>query len=393
MTLERLGALAPLLLALSSPVLAQDDRQALDILHQAGQALEQAGSVSYDYVFEGADPLPGKPNRFSGHFTGSVRLRPAHAQHGMIYHATISGRQTADAPQMKLTLATDGVRACVLDHLASKMTCGDVARGARSLLGWGAYVVLPELAIPSMFQQTLAFDEFHDLAPVTVGNTVSDGVRAIQHLPSGMREVRWYFGAADHLPRRQVWIDRMQGLEGEMRFEISSLRTRLDLPDSAFQLAAPDGYRFEEDPGPFLAVGKPAPEFRVVAEDGTAWSLARLRGQPVLLYFWMPACGFCKAIEPELMELLAKLRQQSSDARVLGINIFPMPDAELEPFLPPPEAGMSLVREPGSIARDYRVAATPTLTLIDARGAIRFHSVGAGKADLQAIEQLLLDHR
>jgi thiol-disulfide isomerase/thioredoxin len=361
------------------------------ILQNARQALAAAGTVSYDYAFEGIDPLPGQPNRFSGHFTGSVRLRPADAQHGVIYHATIVGRVEAGSPEMSLTLATDGSRACALDHVARNLTCGDVANGARGLLGWGAYVVLPELAIPSMFEQTLAFDVHSGLDPQTIGNVACDGVRAIQNLPSGIREVWWYFGQADHLPRKQVWTDRMVGLEGEMHFEITNLQKNLDLPDSAFQLAAPPGYTTSEDPGPFVSVNRPAPEFRVITQDGTALSLARLRGQSVLLYFWMPACGYCKAIEPELIQLVSTLRRKESGIEVLGINIVPMPAEELQDLLPPGEASLRLVLDPGSTAVDYRVAATPALTLIDAEGNIRFHAVGAGNKDMQVLSRLLLD--
>jgi hypothetical protein len=40
---------------------------------------------------------------------------------------------------------------------------------------------------------------------------------------------------------------------------------------------------------------------------------------------------------------------------------------------------------------DYRAAATPALTLIDADVNIRFHAIGAGKKDMQVLSRLLLD--
>jgi hypothetical protein len=68
-----------------------------------------------------------------------------------------------------------------------------------------------------------------------------------------------------------------------------------------------------------------------------------------------------------------------------------MPAVELQGLLPPAEAGLRLVLDPGSTAMDYRVAATPALTLIDADVNIRFHAIGAGKKDMQVLSRLLLD--
>jgi len=370
---------------------AAADQEAKKQLAATSQALTEAGSLSYDYVFEGADTYAGQPNRFAGHFTGTVRLRPATAQNNMIFHATVKGRLTRDAPEMQLTLATDGITACELDHVAATLTCGEVAKGARGLLGWAAYVVLPEFAIPSLFEQTLGYDEIISIKGRRVNGVETEGVLVRLHLPSGPREVQWLLGREDKLPRAQVWTDRMDGLKGEMQFEIHNLRTGLDLSDSAFQVEPTGQVRRVEDPGPFISADRPAPDFRLTTAAGEPVSLAHLRGQYVLLYFWMPACGYCKVIEPDLIALTSAIRRQDIAIELLGINIFPLPEEELRQVLPPPETGLKLVFEPEGTPADYRVAATPTLTLIDPAGTIRFHSTGAGREDMKALSALILE--
>lgn len=378
-----------LVIAASSPSFGSGGDPLGAQLEATRQALMEAGDVRYDYVFEGPRSTADQPNRFEGEFRGTVMVRPAMAQHAMIFHATIDGRLRPEDPRTKLTLATDGTEACALDHIERTFTCGDVSQGARGLLGMAAYVVMPEFAIPDLFDQALKFPKRSRLDDRVIGGVESAGVRLIDELRSGTRDVSWWFGRDDHLPRQQIWIDRLDGLEGRMRFTIESLEIGLDLPDSAFRIDPPADVAVVRDPGPFIAPGKTAPEFRVTTATGEALSLSRLRGRPVLLYFWMPACGYCKAIEPQMLDLAARLRSRDLPVETIGINIVPMARQQLEKFLPPEEMGMKLVLEPGDVATDFRVVATPTLTLIDATGVIRFHVVGAAPDDVATLSRIL----
>lgn len=307
----------------------------------------------------------------------------------MVFHATLRGRLSSEAARMRLTLASNEDQACVLDHVAKSLRCGDVRKGARSLVSMSAYVVLPELAISNHFAQMLRFSEYSSLPDRTIDGVACYGVRFMNRIPGGEREVHWWFGKQDHLPREQLWMDRLDGLEGAMRFTLSGYETQLRLPDAAFGIAPPSGVEAARDEGPFIAEGRLAPNFNLTGVDGERLSLRELRGRPVLLYFWMPACGYCKAIEPQLVALAKQLDAQRLDAVRLGNHIVPMDEEQLQQYFPPSELGMTLVLDAGASPADYRVFATPALTLIDAEGVIRFDSVGAGPTQIKELSQLM----
>src|SRR5437879_13781318 len=52
-----------------------------------------------------------------------------------------------------------------------------------------------------------------------------------------------------------------------------------------------------------LPVGSEAPAFELPDLAGKRTSLAQYRGQPVLLIFFNPACGFCRELAPKLAAL------------------------------------------------------------------------------------------
>src|SRR6516162_11479926 len=58
-----------------------------------------------------------------------------------------------------------------------------------------------------------------------------------------------------------------------------------------------DTLEFGEDDQPTgLAVGSEAPAFELMDLEGTPHSLARYRGQALVLLFFNPACGFCREL-------------------------------------------------------------------------------------------------
>ena len=52
-----------------------------------------------------------------------------------------------------------------------------------------------------------------------------------------------------------------------------------------------------------LPLGTEAPAFELADLAGQRKSLAQLRGQPLLLIFFNPACGFCRELAPKLATL------------------------------------------------------------------------------------------
>jgi thiol-disulfide isomerase/thioredoxin len=52
---------------------------------------------------------------------------------------------------------------------------------------------------------------------------------------------------------------------------------------------------------PRLPIGAPAPSIELDALDGTVVRLDELRGRDIVLVFWDPSCGFCRAMHQDLL--------------------------------------------------------------------------------------------
>ena len=63
-----------------------------------------------------------------------------------------------------------------------------------------------------------------------------------------------------------------------------------------------------------LPVGREAPAFELPDLLGERKSLAQFRGQPLLLIFFNPACGFCRDLAPKLAARFGVRRQAERDA-------------------------------------------------------------------------------
>ena len=78
-----------------------------------------------------------------------------------------------------------------------------------------------------------------------------------------------------------------------------------------------DTLEFGEDDQPTgLAVGTEAPAFELPDLAGDRKSLAQYRGQPLLLIFFNPACGFCRDLAPKLVAVAAGF-QPASESGIL----------------------------------------------------------------------------
>src|SRR5439155_19064788 len=65
-----------------------------------------------------------------------------------------------------------------------------------------------------------------------------------------------------------------------------------------------------------LRLGSEAPAFELPDLAGERKSLAQFRGQPVLLIFFNPDCGFCRELIPKLAEVAAGF-QPASEGGIL----------------------------------------------------------------------------
>ena len=128
--------------------------------------------------------------------------------------------------------------------------------------------------------------------------------------------------------------------------------------------------------------GKPAPAFEVKTLGGATFSLAALKGKPVLLDFWATWCGPCRRSMPVLEQISREFK--NSDLVILGVNTGE--DREVvEEFLKktPFEYPAVLSGESG-ILESYKITAYPTFILIGRDGKIVANQVGfAGEDQLR----------
>ena len=111
---------------------------------------------------------------------------------------------------------------------------------------------------------------------------------------------------------------------------------------------------------------KPAPALALTDLDGRAWSLAALKGKPVLLNFWASWCEPCRAEMPSL-ERLAK-RHQKAGLVVLSVN-YQEPPATIRRFLQTLPISLPILLDTeGDAASAWTPHVFPTTVLIDRSG-------------------------
>jgi thiol-disulfide isomerase/thioredoxin len=123
------------------------------------------------------------------------------------------------------------------------------------------------------------------------------------------------------------------------------------------------------------ATAKLAPPFNL-QQYGSAdtVSLAKLRGKVVLLTFWFPGCGPCRAEFPHFEAVMQQFRNK--DVVYLGINVQRDQDEYVVPFMKKTQFSfLPLKSTPdanigGKESKDYNVSYEPTNFVIDPKGRI-----------------------
>lgn len=120
--------------------------------------------------------------------------------------------------------------------------------------------------------------------------------------------------------------------------------------------------------------GKAPPPLTLVDLDGKAWSLAALRGGPVLLNFWASWCEPCRAEMPSL-ELL-QTRHEKAGLVILSVN-YQEPLPKIRRFLETlPFSLPILLDRDGAAASAWTPRVFPTTVLIDRAGVPRSSVIG-----------------
>lgn len=135
-------------------------------------------------------------------------------------------------------------------------------------------------------------------------------------------------------------------------------------------------------------VGQRAPGFAlpVLSSDPPAMlNLDALRGQPVVLSFWVTWCSHCRAQTPLLVD--AHARYADEEIQIVGVNVHEAPDV-VQRYVDQQGILYPVVLDAdGRVAQQYQVSGYPTTYFLDAEGRVLARHVG--QLNLQTLEQYL----
>jgi thiol-disulfide isomerase/thioredoxin len=133
-----------------------------------------------------------------------------------------------------------------------------------------------------------------------------------------------------------------------------------------------------EATSPLLAVGGPAPDWKLTDAQGRTHALADYRGRVVVLDFWATWCGPCARVMPRLEKLQKKYGERG--VVVFGVNSFETGD----PVALMKKKGITytLLLKGEELAPAYGVTSLPVVYVIGADGKVIYAHAGPDQKDL-----------
>ena len=119
--------------------------------------------------------------------------------------------------------------------------------------------------------------------------------------------------------------------------------------------------------------GTPAPRLSLPTLDGGAISLQEQGGKKVVVAFWAPWCGVCKA---EVGNLNALAEDAGDDLQVLTVALSYEDLDSVKRFVEEQGLRAPVLLGDSSVARDWNVDVFPTLYVIDEEGRVEHTMVG-----------------
>lgn len=116
-----------------------------------------------------------------------------------------------------------------------------------------------------------------------------------------------------------------------------------------------------------------APSFSITSVDGEEYSLAGLRGRPVVINFWASWCPPCMHEIPAF----SAYAKAHPDVAVLGVAVESGPARELPRVKADLGISYPVFAADPKMVSAYRVRALPTTVVVSADGRIASHHTGA----------------
>jgi len=122
-------------------------------------------------------------------------------------------------------------------------------------------------------------------------------------------------------------------------------------------------------------VDKPAPNFELVALDGSRLRLSSLRGRPVFVNFWATWCEPCLRELPAFEQFQAA--QGADGAVILAVNVAERADTITQYFAEHEISGLTVLLDANQdVSGAYAIDRFPTTFVIDSAGVVRFKYYG-----------------
>jgi peroxiredoxin len=122
-----------------------------------------------------------------------------------------------------------------------------------------------------------------------------------------------------------------------------------------------------------LGGGEQAPAFALRDLDGKTWRLEDLKGKPVLLTFWAPWCGVCKAESPNLSAVRSAVGE---DAQVISVALGWEDLGAVQRYVSDQQVDYPVLLGNEQIREAFRIEAFPTTYFISEDGRIKHTTVG-----------------
>lgn len=284
-----------------------------------------------------------------------------------------------------LQLTCDGTFVAVAEHgqrvfFRRALPIGD------SLLNSAAAILVREFGSEKALEREMQAASLEYAGREVVGDVECDVVRAV--LAGDEGEVRWYFGCADHLPRRVQRFVRNGQDVASITTTIAKLDVNPDIGTTAFQLERPAGFT-GLSPNELLEVGGEAPAWTLPSSAGGNVSLQELRGKVVLLDFWATWCGPCAMAMPIIQKLHDKYKGQP--VAVYGVNCLERnPKSDPAGFMRGRGFTYPTLLKADRVARAYQISAVPSFYLIAPDGRILMAHAGVSQ-NMQAQLEAVID--
>jgi thiol-disulfide isomerase/thioredoxin len=122
-----------------------------------------------------------------------------------------------------------------------------------------------------------------------------------------------------------------------------------------------------------------APDFSLPTRSGEAVSLARLRGQVVMINFWASWCGPCRQEMPLLEQMYQKYNRLGFT--LVGVNVDEN-SADAERLLTKVPVSFPVALDSKSeVSKLYKVQAMPSSIFVDRKGTVRYWHPGYKPGD------------